>query len=382
MGNMVQGLGIPQNINIALQQQINAARAKEGFQNLQNQPSSGSSSDEDQPGNVNANTTFRPAIQPTIIGNRMVLSQQQLQQLQLQQLRLQQQQFQQNQAQTQGSIVIQPRLQTPSSNASAALIQNLAAISSQGNTANLASILNQQTNTITSQSNSTNLASIISQQTAPISSQGNVSNLASILNQQAPQSNATVPRIITTQISQPTAQNLASTTVENNNENNTQKSVETEAAPEATVFKLTTPGTGTGESFFVQFKDYGQLREEKNRMAMKMKEAEENMKKLQELNASLQKENTALTAESREKLGIALNEVKKAYEVEKALKVEKSNVKAELENSQRVNQSLNAQITNTGKPNVQNPQNQPGYAELFSANQNRIAEIGQLHQII
>merc|ERR1712226_264637 len=134
-----------------------------------------------------------------------------------------------------------------------------------------------------------------------------------------------------------------------------------------------------------------------------MGELENYNRQLQELNASVKQANADLTNESREKLEIALEEVKKANAAEKALKMEKRNFIKELENSKKVTDTLNKQLSDVknrygaqeekmkeledqakeaSQENETTKNLRESYQGLYRSNQSRLAEISQLKIVI
>merc|ERR1712226_1815398 len=134
-----------------------------------------------------------------------------------------------------------------------------------------------------------------------------------------------------------------------------------------------------------------------------MGELENYNRQLQELNASVKQANADLTNESREKLEIALEEVKKANAAEKALKMEKRNFIKELENAKKIADSFNEQMADVrnrntiqeerikeleeeAKTNSQENDTtknlRESYQGLYRSNQSRLAEISQLKIVI
>jgi len=138
-------------------------------------------------------------------------------------------------------------------------------------------------------------------------------------------------------------------------------------------------------------------------MQNKIKKMEQHNRQLQDLNESVKQANADLTIESKQKLEIALEEVRKANATEKALNLEKLNYLKELENSTQIIESMNKQLAELRSKNASQDEKikeleekaKTGLDEsettktlkekhqgLYRAYQSRLAEISQLKIVI
>merc|ERR1712038_770379 len=118
-----------------------------------------------------------------------------------------------------------------------------------------------------------------------------------------------------------------------------------------------------------------------------------------DINNSVKQANADLTNESREKLEIALEEVKKANEAEKTLRIQNNHLAAEVESNRAIVSSLNKEIMDLRNVNAANEEKitklseesqkvveesdetkilKEKHHELYRACQGRLAEISQL----
>jgi hypothetical protein len=102
--------------------------------------------------------------------------------------------------------------------------------------------------------------------------------------------------------------------------------------------------------------DVDRLNSEKENISKKFREVEDARQELEDINTSIKKANTDLTIESREKLEIALREVKKAYEVEKALKLDKRESNTSLDHSKQEINDLGSKLQFLTKANTDQAQ--------------------------
>jgi len=127
-------------------------------------------------------------------------------------------------------------------------------------------------------------------------------------------------------------------------------------------------------------------------------EQQQYVQQLIDLNSSVKQANADLTNESREKLEIALEEVKKANAAEKTLRLQSLQLAAEMENKNTHISTMNKELVNLKNINVANEQKiatlteqnqkvsedndskllKEKHQELYRAYQGRLAEISQL----
>jgi len=132
-------------------------------------------------------------------------------------------------------------------------------------------------------------------------------------------------------------------------------------------------------------------------MLERIQALEENNKYLQNINESAKEANANLAEESRQKLEMALNEIKKANEYENSMKQDKGATDIELENCKGILNQQNQQLQEFQKQiynqaetirqlesRLGDAENLPGsgkYSDLQNLNQKRLAEISQLKMV-